>query len=217
VGSVREFGLFQSLSPVPVSIKILHTLFLVVLIPVYWIEHGPANFLWFSDIALFVTAVALWREDRLLASMQAVSVGLLEIVWNVDFFAHLLFGMEIIGLSSYMFDETIPLFVRGLSSFHVWLPPLLFWLVWRLGYDKRAWLYQSILAWMVLTICYVTTDPKENINWVFGPGEMPQHQITPGLYFTLVMVVFPLGVYWPTHLILKRIRPIGAIRARPHF
>src|SRR5690606_25677673 len=29
------------------------TAYVAVLIPVYWNEYGPGNFLWFSDIALF--------------------------------------------------------------------------------------------------------------------------------------------------------------------
>ena len=39
--------------------KLLYTLFLGVLVPVYWVHWGPKNFLWFSDIALLTTAVSL--------------------------------------------------------------------------------------------------------------------------------------------------------------
>ncbi len=45
-----------------------------MLVPVYWLHHGPANFLWACDIALLVTVAALWRASRLLASMMAVAV-----------------------------------------------------------------------------------------------------------------------------------------------
>lgn len=61
-------------------IKILYTLFVCLLTPVYWVEYGPANFLWFSDIALLVTVTALWLENRLLASMMTVAALLLEVV-----------------------------------------------------------------------------------------------------------------------------------------
>lgn len=33
------------------GIKLGYTLFLLVLVPVYWAHYGPRNFLWFSDIA----------------------------------------------------------------------------------------------------------------------------------------------------------------------
>jgi len=54
-----------------------------------------------------------------------------RVVWLVDFLARLLGGVRLFGLSAYMFKPEIPLLIRGLSLFHLWLPPLLFWLVWR--------------------------------------------------------------------------------------
>ena len=44
----------------------------------------------------------------------------------------------LLNLTGYMFDQHLPLFTRGLSLFHGWLPLLLVWLLFRLGYDKRA-------------------------------------------------------------------------------
>ena len=65
----------------------------------YWIWLGPANFLWASDIALFVTLAALWLESRLLASMMTLAVLLPELLWNVDFFGSLL-GIDIFGVGA---------------------------------------------------------------------------------------------------------------------
>src|SRR5690606_35092583 len=61
------------------SIKVVYTLFVLLLVPVYWVQHGPANFLWFSDIALLLALAALWLENRFLASMMAVGVLIPEI------------------------------------------------------------------------------------------------------------------------------------------
>lgn len=47
----------------------------------------PEIFLWFSDIALFAVGIALWTKSRLLISMMAVGVFILEIGWNIDFFS----------------------------------------------------------------------------------------------------------------------------------
>ena len=127
-------------------VKVAYTVFLCVLIPAYVIRYGFANFLWFSDIALLTAAVALWLESRLLASMMAVAVLLPEAVWNVSFFGRLLTGVRITGLADYMFDPKKSLFIRGLSLFHVILPPLLVWMVARLGYDPRAPIAQTLLA-----------------------------------------------------------------------
>ena len=57
-------------------------------------------------------------------------------------------------MTTYMFDPAIPLFVRGLSPFHGWLPFLLLWLVARLGYDRRAFGAQTVLGIAVLLVCY---------------------------------------------------------------
>src|SRR5205807_968648 len=163
------------------------------------------NFLWFSDLALLLTLAAVWLESPLLASMQTLSVGLLEMVWLADFLGQLLFRNELTGLTRYMFDRKIPLAIRGLSLFHVVLPILLFWLVWRLGYDSRAWLVQTLLAWVVLLACYFLTDPAENVNWVFGPGKKRQQWLRPQLYLIVLMAFFPACVYLPTHLLLRMI------------
>lgn len=187
---------------IPVTLKVLYALFLCVLVPCYWRQYGPMNFLWFSDIALLVTFVAVWLENGFLASMQAVSIMLLELVWVVDFFMGLVARKPVIGLANYMFNPEIPRFLRALSLFHLWLPVLLLWLLWRLGYDSRAWLAQSVLAEIILPVCYLMR-PTENINWVYGPGEKPQKWIDPRLYLTLLMAFFPLCVYLPTHLGLQ--------------
>ncbi|HEU4370790.1 MAG TPA: membrane-associated protein [Methylomirabilota bacterium] len=187
---------------IPLWIKILYTLFLCVLVPVYWVHWGPRNFLWFSDIALLTTAVALWLESSLLASMMTLAIALPELAWNADFFGRLLSGRHVLGLSGYMFDARKPLFLRALSLFHVVLPILLTWMVHRLGYDRRAWAFQTVVALVVLPATYALTDPADNVNWVYGLGSKPQTRISPRAYLALLMLFFPVVVYLPTHLLL---------------
>jgi hypothetical protein len=127
---------------IPFGLKIAYTLFVCAVVPIYWRQYGPANFLWFSDIALLALVPALWLENALLVSMMAVSIVFFEALWNIDFFFRLATGRSLIGLSAYMFDTTIPLFIRGLSGFHIILPVLLLWILHRLGYDQRAFLWR---------------------------------------------------------------------------
>jgi hypothetical protein len=188
---------------VPLWLEVAYTLFLCVLVPVYWIHWGPRNFLWFSDIALLVTGVALWLESSLLASMMTLAIALPELAWNVDFVGRLLTGRSIFGLSGYMLDATKPLALRALSLFHIVLPVMLVWLVSRLGYDHRAWASQTIVALVVLPVTYWLTAPEDNVNWVYGPGSKPQTWISRPIYLSLVMVFFPLVIYLPTHLLLR--------------
>lgn len=181
------------------GIKLAYTLFLLVLLPVYWAHYGPRNFLWFSDIALLGMGAALWLESGLLASMMMLAVLLPELAWNLDFLGRLLGGHRMFGMSAYMFEATRPRFLRALSLFHVPLPIGLVWLVVRLGYDRRAWLYQSLLALVVLPVSYWLTDPKENVNWVHGLGK-PQTALRPWAYLALLIIAFSLLLYLPPHL-----------------
>ncbi|HET6892870.1 MAG TPA: hypothetical protein VFH31_17325 [Pyrinomonadaceae bacterium] len=188
----------------PLWLKLGYTILVCVIIPVYWVKYGPANFLWFSDIALLLTVPALWLENSLLASMMALSVALLEVAWNIDFLGRLITGRSLLGLSKYMFDPAIPLPVRALSLFHVVLPPLLLWMVYRFGYDERALIAQTVLAWIVLPLSYWVAKPSENVNWVRGFDE-PQTMMSEPAYLTLLMVGFPLFIYLPTHFVLKNL------------
>ena len=61
---------------IAIWVKALYTLFMAVLVPFYFVQYGPLNFLWFCDVALLVTLAALWLESPLLASMQAVAITL---------------------------------------------------------------------------------------------------------------------------------------------
>ena len=190
---------------IPIWLKIAYTLFVCLLVPIYWRQYGPVNFLWFSDIALLAMVPALWLESPLLISMMALAVVLPEMAWNVDYFFRLATGVSLIGLTSYMFDRKIPLFIRGLSLFHVVLPLLLIWMLSQLGYDGRALLWQTLVAVMVLPLSYFLSNPRENVNWVYGFGEKPQSRVPAPLFVLFLMLLFPLGVYLPTHWLFDRI------------
>ncbi|RIJ36632.1 membrane-associated protein [Pontibacter oryzae] len=186
----------------PLWLQLSYTAFVAVLVPVYWRKYGPGNFLWFSDIALFAVGIALWTGSKLLLSMMAVAVLLPELAWNLDYFYQLITGRTLLGLSSYMFDRRKSLFLRGLSLFHVVLPVLILWLLSQWGYQRQALYWQTALAWLVLPLTYYLTNPEENINWVFGPGEKAQHKVPRQLYLLAVMLFFPVAVYLPSHLLL---------------
>jgi hypothetical protein len=186
---------------IPLWLKTLYGLFLCVLVPVYWHHNGPANFLWASDIALLLVFVALCSERPLLNSMMAIGVLPFEIAWTLD----LLSGSRLLGATSYMFDPGRPHHLRALSLFHALLPPVIVYLLLRLGYDRRALAAQTLLIWIVLPVTYLVTDPAANINLAFGLGKAPQTVIHPLLYLALEMAVLPLAVCWPAHVLLQRL------------
>ena len=63
---------------IPLWIKLVYTLFVVILVPVYLKHYGAANFLWFSDVALLGMVPGLWTENPLIVSTLAVAVSIPE-------------------------------------------------------------------------------------------------------------------------------------------
>lgn len=187
---------------IPLWLKLAYTAMVVAVVVPYWFRYRPGNFLWFSDIALLALVPALWLEDRTIASMMAVGVLLPESFWNLSYFGRLLTGVRLTSLTDYMFEAHRPRWLRALSYFHVVLPPLMLWLVWRLGYDEDAWIAQTLLAWAVLLLAYRFTEPAENVNWVHGWGAGATRRTSGPVHLAIVMAVFPLGVFLPTHLVL---------------
>jgi hypothetical protein len=118
---------------------------------------------------------------------------------------HLHAGVSLIGLTSYMFDARIPLFIRGLSLFHVFLPLLLIWLLYRLGYDSRAFFWQTLVAAVVLPLSYFFGTARDNVNWVHGFGEKRQTILPAPLFVICLLLVFSLVVYLPMHLLFDRV------------
>jgi hypothetical protein len=190
---------------IPAAIKTAHTVFVAVLVPAYWRQYGPGNFLWFSDVALLTSVPALWLESPLLASTQAVSVLVLESLWIADFGAGVFARKSPIGLASYMFDRRLPRFVRALSLFHFWLVPALLLVIHRAGYDRRAFRYQSLMSAFLLLASWRLTKPEDNVNWVHSWPERIRTHTGRTTFVVLMMIAIPLAVYFPTHVLLKRL------------
>jgi hypothetical protein len=90
-----------------------------------------------------------------------------------------------------------------MSLFHVVWPVLLIWALRRVGYDRRAWLVQSLLAAVVLAASRFVL-PEANFNFAvrdpffgrqWGPG---------AVHVLLTWAVLVAVVYWPTHRLLMR-------------
>ena len=197
---------------IPLWIRILYTAFVAVLVPVYWANYGPTNFFYFCDMALFLTLIALWTENALLASMAAVGIVLPQIFWCVDFVVGLS-GLHLSGMTAYMFDGNKSLFLRGLSLFHGWLPFLLLFLVARLGYDRRGLTAWTGVAWGLCLIAFFLLPPAGaaladpnlpvNVNYVFGFDDAkPQSWLSPAEYLIGWMLALFVVLYVPTHLLL---------------
>ncbi|MDV2983069.1 UNVERIFIED_CONTAM: hypothetical protein Q9R58_01995 [Methylobacteriaceae bacterium AG10] len=200
---------------IPLSLKLAYSAFMAVLVPVYLTQYGPTNFLYFCDIALILTLVGIWAESALLVSICAVGILAPQTLWVVDFAAQAA-GHPLTGMTAYMFNRETSPFLRGLSLFHGWLPFLLVYLVWRLGYDRRAWAAWSALAVVVLFVCFFLMPPPRpdpgltpvNINYVWGMSDNAAQTMMPAwAWFTGLVVGIPLLICWPTHRLLIWLMP----------
>lgn len=204
----------QKVRVIPLGLKMAYTAFMAVLVPVYWHQYGPTNFLYFCDVALFLTLLGIWTESRFLISLSAVGILLPQALWCLDFAVQLT-GHKLTGMTAYMFDSHRSLFLRGLSLFHGWLPFLLLYLVKRLGYDNRALAGWTATAWLLCLVAFfflppagaVLPDPKipVNVNYVFGLDDAQKQTWLPdGAYLAVWMVALLSVVYTPTHWALKK-------------
>lgn len=203
---------------VPLVLKLVYTAYMAVLIPVYWYYYGPTNFLYFCDVALIFTLIAIWPENALLISMAAVGILVPQAVWVFDFFVNLA-GVSLTGVTDYMFDPSHSLFLRLLSLYHGWLPFLLVYLVWKTGYDRRAFWSWTVLAWVLLPVCFFLMPPPTanpglapvNINYVWGPDDhAAQTWVPPYVWLAGLMIGMPLLAFAPAHFLLKRLAPKAA-------
>jgi len=58
---------------------------------------------------------------------------------------------------------------------------------------------------MVLPLSYLVSNAKENVNRVYGLGENPQRILPAPLFVILLMLLFPLAAYLPTHLLFAKV------------
>jgi hypothetical protein len=202
---------------VPLWIKLGYSAFMAVLLPVYFREYGPTNFLYFCDVAALFTLIAVWSESSLLVSIAAVAIILPQCAWLIDLGAHA-FGMKLTGMTDYMFDPKLSRFTRALSLYHGWLPILLVYLVKRLRYDPRALRIWLAIAWPLMVVCYFwlpkpgasLPNPKQpvNINYVYGFSDHEAQQWVPGwLWLLAMMIVFAALLWWPAHRALAWLFP----------
>ena len=194
-------------------VKIPFTAFCAVMIPTYLVHYGPTNFIYFCDEAILLTLVGLWLESPLLLSLPAVGILAPQLLWIIDFAATAL-GYPITGMTAYMFDTSRPLLLRTLSGFHAWLPILLVYGVWRLGYDRKALPIWTIMATATLLISFfLLPGPSEmalptpvNINYVRGFSDLAAQTLMPSWAWLSSMIVgMPILLFAPTHLILLRL------------
>ena len=170
--------------------------------PLYWRQYGAQNFLFFCDIGNVLIGVGLWLESPLICSWAACGLLVFQTLYVVDLAGAVVSGRHLIGGTEYMFDPHLSVAIRLLSLFHVVTPPLLVWAIWRLGYDRRGWKFQTVMMWVVVTVNFFWR-PEMDVNWARGLFFREQRWVPSWVYLLLYFVLVPAVVYWPTHRLLE--------------
>ena len=187
---------------VPLWLKIAYSCWLIVWLVVYGRYYPTVHFLWMCHVGNVILAAAVWLENPLLFSWQAISLLLADLLWTMDILGRLLLGFHVMGGTEYLFDDTIPMPVRAASLFHAVTPWLLIWALWRFGYDRRAIWCQLALCAVLFPLSFIFTTQNDNINWVLGPPfSSVQKTMSPLAFLFVAMIVYSLVVYVPSHLI----------------
>ena len=189
----------------PTWLKVLFSVWVVGWAPVYFVEYGPQNYLWICNAANFLLLIALWREDRILFSSQAVATVLVGALWSFDLLVALgSGGVHPLGATEYMRDPAIALPTRLLSLFHLHLPVIALFGIRRLGYDRRGLPLQILITAVLLPLSLLISTSDENINWVYGPFGATQHLVHPWVYLIVLIPAYAAVLYLPTHVLIKR-------------
>ena len=178
----------------------------VVWFPAYWRAWGPANFLHLCDIAVVLTCIGIWTRSALLISSQAVGVLVVDIAWAVDATSRVLLGRPLVPGNEYLLDPRYPIWIRLLTLFHLVMPALLLWGIYRMGYDRRAWALQSAIALPIFALARFTR-PATNIDFAFSDPFFHRQMGPAPLHILVVWLFMVVVVYLPTHLFLKHLFP----------
>lgn len=187
--------------PLP-RLRWLAPLWLAIYLPAYAAAYGWANFLFLCNVGVIVTAIGLWRGDRLLLSAASVGALFVGFVWTVDFGARLLSGEHLLGVTAYMWDPQYPLFTRLLSLYHVAWPLLMLHLMARLRYDRRGWAVQGALAVPLVVAGRFAGDAATNINYAWSDPLWGLQLGPPGIHLATVAAATVFVVFGLSHRLL---------------
>lgn len=199
----------------PLSLKLFLLAFSLTLAVYNTTHQGPGSLLFFCNVALFVATAGVCLERPLLVSMAAVGVVFIQALWILDLILTAA-DLSPLRMTAFMLSDDLTWFKKALALFHAWLPFVLLYALWKLGYDVRAFVWWTALTCLLLLVSYLflprppapPDDPtlSVNINFVFGLRMGGPQQRMPELVWLFGEMLFlPLAVFLPAHLLFRRV------------
>ncbi len=197
---------YRAARGIPPWVRWASILWLIVWFPVYLRAWGAMNFLHLCDIAVILTCAGLFLGNSLLLSSQAVSSLVIDLIWSLDVAWRLFLGRHLVGGTEYLFDAHVALGVRLLSLFHIALPVILLWALFRTGYDHRGFALQSAIA-LGAIVASRWAGAAGNINYAFRDPFFHRAWGSAPVHVAITFAALAALVYWPTHLALEKLFP----------
>ncbi len=199
---------------IPLWFKIAFSVLVAVWFGIYANCYPISHFLWMCHVGNVILMAAFWLESPLLFSWQAVALLLADLIWTIDLLARLTIGIHPFQATTYLFNEQLAISCRLASLFHLATPWILTWSLWRFGYDRRAIWLQLLCCWVLFPLSYIFGSIRDDINWVYGPFAHEQQVIPPLLFLFASMILYPVVVFLPSHLVFSLVVPRPRERAR---
>lgn len=198
-----ERRIFRPPPRVPWPARVLFTLWMAAWVPIIVTTQGPQNFWWLCNLAQFIVLLMVWQPNAFLLSSQAGTVVLIGLVWTLDFIAAWIVGGSPTGITAYMFDEELPLVLRASSTYHLWLPVFVLWLLTRVGYDRRGVWLQCGIGSVAIFGGWWFGEAERNLNYVQAPFGIEQVWLPEPAYLIALCLATALLVYLPGHFLVR--------------
>ena len=132
--------------------------------------------------------------------MCAIGIIVPQMVWVIDFVGTAI-GYPVVGMTAYMFNaDELAVPARALAVPRLAAVPADL-SGGKLGYDRRALLYWTVLAWVLILICFFFMPPPNpnagltpvNINYVWGLNDAAAQTWMPAWLWVIgMMVLMPI-------------------------
>jgi hypothetical protein len=174
--------------------------------PIYWHFWGWSNFLHFSDAAILLTCLGLWTHSALLLSSQATGMLVASAEWCLEVCFRAVAGHGLFGGTEYLWNSSVPLWVRLLTFYHLLLEVVLIYAISKTGYDRRGLALQAGITAMLMVLSRWLA-PGQNINFSERDPILHRAWGPAPLHLALVLAGLVLVAFLPAHLLLARLFP----------
>jgi hypothetical protein len=119
--------------------------------------------LWLTHIGTCIGGIGAILRNKLLISTALVALLESHALWILDILFRLISGTYLIGVASYLENESIGGFIQ--SSNHLFTVPFMAVLAFILrGINRRAWIIAGLLFALLVLLSRLATDPALNVN-----------------------------------------------------